>query len=245
MTGTFDQLIKRLDRQGLTEAARHFTQAKSALDRSEWEAANAQVRAGLESLFNGVAAIRINSTKTAGQARKQLEEAGVLRTKEARLIQAFMDVAGGSGSHAGVSNADESSGRFLAGIGVAFLGLALVPELVRMEDVIVSQLKAPAGARLPTDKEIYTSCPTCGTRQTLSEASLSRVSRETIYTCVNGCQTIVVVGEPGDAPWEGRGYRLGPHVIRNPQDLYLPIGFSLVLIPASNAALMKRCPENG
>lgn len=243
----FEALVARLNRQGFQEAARHFEQAKSALDRSEWESANAQVRAALESLFNGVAALRLSSGKKGGDARAALESAGLLRGREARLVQEFMAVAGGAGSHAGVSNSDESLGRFLAGVGVAYLALGLVPELVRVEDVLVGQLTAPAGARLPTDQEANTSCPTCGTKQTLSQASISRNGKETVYTCVNGCQPIVVVGEPGDVPWAGRGYRLGPHVIRNAQDLFLPIigAAGNVLVPASKSALMTRRPDGG
>jgi hypothetical protein len=243
----FDSLLARLARQGFDESVRHFEQSKSALDRSEWESANSQVRAALESLFNGIATLRIGSRKTGGEARAALEAAGILRGREARLVQEFIAVAGGAGSHAGVSNADESLGRFLAGLGVAYIGLGLVPELVRVEDVLVGQLSAPDGARLPTDQEAYTSCPTCETLQTLSQASLSRKGAETLYTCVNGCQPIVVVGVPGDAAWDGRGYRLGPHVIRNAQDLVLPIAGASksVLIPASKSSLMTRTTDGG
>ncbi|SHJ43171.1 hypothetical protein SAMN02745219_02537 [Desulfofundulus thermosubterraneus DSM 16057] len=235
-----------MTRQGLNEAARHFSRAKSAFDRSEWESANSQVRSALESLFNAVAKLRLNSNKTGGAARQELQDAGLLRTREAKLVQEFIAVAGGSGSHAGVSNADESLGRFLAGIGIAYIGLALIPELVRVEDVLVGQLTAPAGTRLPTDKEVYTTCPTCGIRQTLAQAKISRDGKNTVYTCMHGCQTIVVVGEPEDAPWEGRGYRLGDHVIRNAQDMYLPIigTGKEVLIPASKGALMKQRPSS-
>lgn len=238
----FDNLVDRLQQQGMTDAANHLGQAKSAQDRSEWESGNAQVRAGIEAVFNYVASARLNSAKTGGKARKELEAAGILRAREARLVQEFMTVAGGSGSHAGVSNADESLGRFLAGIGIAFLGLALVPELTRVEDVLAGSLTAPPGAALPTDRQIRTSCPTCGAEQTLDQAAVSRNEKDTVYTCMNGCQTIVVVGEPGNSPWPGRGYRLGPHVIRNAQDLYLPVGVSEVLIPASKAALMRQPP---
>lgn len=244
MSNYFESLLERLHRQDFAEAIRHFELSKSALDRSEWESANAQVRAALEALFNEVAALRLNTKKRGGEARSALEAASLLRDREARLVQEFIAVAGGAGAHAGVSNADESLGRFLAGLGIAFLALSLVPELVRVEDVLVGQLTAPHGARLPTDQEINTSCPTCGTKQTLSQAIMSRQGKETVYTCTNGCQQIVVVGEPGEVAWEGRGYRLGPHVIRNANDIFLPIiGTERdVLIPASKAALMKGRP---
>jgi hypothetical protein len=240
----YERLLARLQRQGMNEAFRHFGQAESALSRSEWESANAQTRSGLESIFNQVAAIRLKTDKKGGEARQALETAGLLRGREARLVQEFMAVAGGTGSHAGVSNFDEAVGRFLTGLGIAHLALALIPELVRVEDVVVGQLKAPAGATLPTDKEMNTVCPTCGTKQTLDQASISRVGPETVYTCTNGCHPIVVVGTPESIPWKGRGYRLGDHVIRNAGDLFLPLrGSAGVVIPASPAALMKERPH--
>lgn len=240
----FQALIARLRRQNFAEAARHFEQAKSALDRSEWEAANSQIRAALESLFNEIARLRLTSNKTGGEARKALETEGYLRAREARFIQEFIAVAGTAGSHAGVSNADESLGRFLAGVGIGFLGLGLVPELVRVEDVLIGEIEPPHGARLPTDQEMHTSCPTCGTQQTLAQALITRSGSDTTYVCVNGCQTIVVVGSPEETAMEGRGYRLGPHIIRNARDLILPIaGASDVVIPASKAALIKRAAK--
>jgi hypothetical protein len=247
MTDHFNALLDRFTRQGFDEAASHFAQAKSALDRAEWESANAQVRAALESVFNSIATLRLGFTKTGGEARAALESSGLLRKREARLVQEFMAVAGGAGSHAGVSNADESLGRFLAGVGIAYVALGLAPELVRVEDVLIGQLKAPDGTRLPTDHEIQTSCSTCAAAQTLNQASISRRGEETVYVCVNGCQPIVIVSPPGDEPWEGRGYRLGPHVIRNAQDLVLPVigSGNSVLIPASKSALMTRRPSNG
>lgn len=242
MVDPFQELLGRLSRQGVSEAERHFVQAKSAFDRSEWESANSQVRAGLESLFNFIALLRLHSKKTGGHAREALEKQGLLRSREARLVQEFMAVAGGAGSHAGVSNADESLGRLLVGVGIAFLGLSLIPELVRVEDVVIGQLKATNGTRLPTDREIKTCCPTCRTEQTLSQAHISRKGDETIYTCSNGCQPIVVVGLPEDTPIPDRGIRLGPHVIRNAEDLYLPVigTGKKVLIPKSKYALLTR-----
>ena len=248
MEQVFQDLIDRLSRQGLKEAAHHFSLAFSALERSEWESANSQVRSALESLFNAVTRLRLDSKKEGGEARKELEKSGLLRSSEARLVQDFIAVAGGSGSHAGVSNADESKGRLLAGVGIAYIGLALVPEFVRVEDVLLQQLQLKSGSRLATDKEIYTTCPTCKEKQTLSKAQIAREGRETVYTCCNGCQAIVVVGEPNEDgnPWQGRGYRLGDYVIRNAQDMYLPVvgAKKEVIIPASKAALMKQRPSD-
>ena len=79
MEHVFQSLFERLTRQGLNEAAQHFSQAQSAFDRSEWESANSQVRAALESLFNSVARLRLNTSKTGGTARQELEKAGFTR----------------------------------------------------------------------------------------------------------------------------------------------------------------------
>ncbi len=61
-----------------------------------------------------------------------------------------------------------------------------------------------------------------------------------------GCQPIVIVGSPGDTAWEGRGYRLGEHVIRNATDLVcvMPLtpGAPIIKIPRSPAALMRQRP---
>ena len=246
MDTIFQQLVERLRRQGMEEALNHLLQARSAFDRGEWESANGQVRAFLESLYNRIAEICLKTDKKAGAARKELETAGLLRDREARLVQEFVAVAGSSGSHAGVSNADEAMGRFVAGLGVAYIGLALIPELVRVEDVIVGNLTAPPGTRFPTDAEMNTSCPTCGHNQNLAEAEIRRDGDDTIYICKSGCQTIVVVSTPESSAWPGRGYCIGKHVIRNAQDLLLPvIGGSGpgVLIPASPAALMRHNGE--
>ena len=242
----FEELSQRLSVSGLSEAERHLRQAHAAFTREEWESCNAQMRSALESLFNHVAEITTGTTKTGGKAREHLETRGVLPARSARLVQEFMAVAGGAGSHAGASHRDECLGRYLAGIGIAFLGLSLLPELTKVEAVLRGQLQPPAGCRLPLDSEIQTSCPACGTEQDLAQAPASRRGAETIYTCCHGCQVIVVVSPPGDSLWPGRGYRLGAHVIRNARDLVLPIVGSpkSLLIPASPAALMVKAAPN-
>ncbi len=50
---------------------------------------------------------------------------------------------------------------------------------------------------------------------------------------------MLIVSTPGTVPWEGRGYRLGDWMIRNPTDLYYK-GRTMggaVLWPASPHAL--------
>jgi hypothetical protein len=131
-------------------------------------------------------------------------------------------------------------------IAVAFIGLSLVHALVRVEDVLASSLKSPVvGWRIAKDAELLTSCPTCKEDQFLDEGTVSRDNEETVYECKNGCQVIVVVGKPGDSPWPGRGYRLEDHVIRNAQEIRMPVlgTGGTVLIPASPAALMKKQPK--
>jgi hypothetical protein len=246
-----DLTKEQLERQSFDDALRHLLQAESAISRNEWESANAQTRSFLESVFNEVARLTLGTTKTGGNARKELETKGILSPKEAKLVQSFMDLAGGGGSHAGSSTDEDAQARLMISVGIAQIALRLVPQLFRVQDVVVGQLKAPTGARLPSDSEIKAKCPTCGDQQFLSEANVKRDGPDTVYVCRNGCQPIVVVSKPGDTAWPGRGYRLGPHVVRNACDLVLPV-ISLsnpafvppsVLIPASKAALMRQRPD--
>jgi hypothetical protein len=251
MQDRVDLTKKRLKRQSFDDALNHLGQAESAISRGEWESANAQTRSFLESVFNEVARITLGTKKTGGNARKELETKGILAAKEAKLIQSFMDLAGQSGSHAGSSTDEDAQGRMMIALGIAEIALTLVPELVRVQDVVIGQLKAPKGTRLPSDSEVKAKCPTCGEQQFLSEATIKRDGGDTVYVCRNACQAIVVVSKPGDTAWPGRGYRLGPHLIRNACDLLLPV-ISLsnpalvppaVLIPASKAALMRQRPD--
>lgn len=108
----------RLRRQDCGVAENHLEQAASALARGEWESAGAQVRSAVEGLFDRVAELRLNSPKRGGAARKELEARGLLSKKQARFVQAFMDYAGASGSHAGTSSPEVAKGRYLAGVGV-------------------------------------------------------------------------------------------------------------------------------
>jgi hypothetical protein len=62
---------------------------------------------------------------------------------------------------------------------------------------------------------------------------------ETLYPCPNGCAPILIISTPGVILWEGRGWRIGEWVIRNPIDLHWkPTGaFAEMLIPAREHAL--------
>ncbi|WP_447786460.1 hypothetical protein [Stenotrophomonas bentonitica] len=237
----YKELIERLTQQGFEESVAHLRQAKSAFDRAEWESANAQVRTALESLFNAVAHFSLGTEKRGGEARKLLETKGILRAREASLLKSVMDVAGGAGSHAGRSGADESAGRFMAGLGMAYIGLGLVPDLVRVEQVL-SVLDVP-GERKIQDGDVESTCPSCRTAQRLSAETMHRDGHDTCYRCINGCQDIVRIGAPEGEAWEGRGYRLGDYVLRNAGDtlIHFPGGRSM-LLAAQGAALMKRRP---
>ncbi len=234
-----------MERQGLDEALHHLSLAEGALNRREWEAANSQVRACLESLFEGVAHIRLGSDKTRGAARKELESSGVLREPEARLVQTFFGVASGEGSHAGRSSEEEARGRFFIGLGICRLGLALMPELVRLEDALADDFEHPCPETLEeareegddlspgepretwmyfgTDAEISTTCPSCQEEQALTECEVRREGSYTAYWCRNGCQKLVLVGprqEPVDMNLE---MPHGRYVVRNVGELRVPV----------------------
>lgn len=214
---------ERMKRQGLGTALRHLRLAKGALDRHEWESSNSQIRASLESLFNSIAQIRLASSKTGGEARKELEAQGVLREPEARLVQHFFRTAGGAGAHAGISNEDEARGRFMIGLGVCYLGLALIPELIRVEDVLVELSQHPqAIVSFATDAEMRTSCPSCGRDQALAECEIKRSGDHTVYLCHNGCQVLIVVGSDPESSWTERGATFGPYEVRNVAEITMP-----------------------
>jgi hypothetical protein len=103
---------------------------------------------------------------------------------------------------------------------------------------------AGAGIRAPEQIEeghLFTTCPECKTEQSLAEAGIvyEDDGLETLYLCKIGCGTILIVSTPGVIPWEGRGYRIGDWVIRNPRDLYLrQAGLTAAIqLPASPHAL--------
>ena len=119
-------------------------------------------------------------------------------------------------------------------------------EIVKVEEIFQKQAIGVKGGRPITDKDMTTECPACGVKQLLSEASLSLDEDNTIYTCKNGCQPIVVVSRPGLVAWPGRGYRLGEHVVRNTRDIYVKTEDMKVpiVINESKAALMKSRPNS-
>jgi TIR domain len=121
-------------------------------------------------------------------------------------------------------------------------GIAYV--IVRAEEVFKNAgISGPNGSTF-SDANFQTDCPTCQTKQRLSEAPISLDNDDTVYSCKNGCQPIVAISRPGIVAWPGRGYRVGAHVIRNAADIFvLSAGMKPVLIPAAKAALMKVRPH--
>lgn len=125
----------------------------------------------------------------------------------------------------------------------AMNGIAYV--IVRASEVFEkAEIRGPDGV-LFSDANFRTECPTCRTKQSLAEAPIALDNDDTLYTCKNGCQSIVVISRPGIVAWPGRGYRLGTHVIRNAADIFVSIeGMAIpVCIPASPAALMRGRPQ--
>ncbi|WP_043317141.1 toll/interleukin-1 receptor domain-containing protein [Microbulbifer sp. HZ11] len=118
-------------------------------------------------------------------------------------------------------------------------------EIVKAETVFERALDFKDG-RPFRDSDMNTECPACNSQQNLSEATLSLDYDDTIYTCKNGCQPLVVIGRPGMVAWPGRGFRLKDYVIRNVRDITIKtenMGMPM-LIPASKAALMKVRPSS-
>ena len=119
-------------------------------------------------------------------------------------------------------------------------------EIVRLEAAFLKAGLGPKGHPPVRDADFMTVCPTCSEHQQASEASIVLDGSDTVYTCKNGCQPIIVVSRPGLVAWPGRGYRINEHVIRNASDMFLKTAGmqATVLMPASKAALMKRRPSS-
>lgn len=118
-------------------------------------------------------------------------------------------------------------------------------DLARVEDVLAKAGIQPKGGRSIKDTDLLTTCPACGSVQRLSDAVLSLDRNETTYTCMKGCQPILVVGRPGTVPWPGRGWRMGDYVVRNVRGLLLKTEdmHNAVCFSAREAAFMKSRPE--
>jgi hypothetical protein len=147
---TSERIRALLRHHGLDTAARHFELAESAFDRGEWESANAQMRSYLEAIFEGAAKVLLRWELKGGMARKRLSDEGILEAKEAEVVRSVMSLAHERGSHAGRSEPEEAHIRRLLGQAVALMGLSLLPDLVRVQDVLAAALTAQEGGRLAT-----------------------------------------------------------------------------------------------
>ena len=106
----------------------------------------------------------------------------------------------------------------------------------------VLNLGATKGNPPAQEHDFWTSCPNCLRLVGLPEAIVDQADpMETIYRCpAETCgATILIVSTPGVVPWEGRGYRMGDWMVRNPRELFYEArgGAGPVLMPASPHAL--------
>jgi hypothetical protein len=93
------------DRPTLAVARRHYEQATRAFERDDWEAANAQFRSACDATFDALAHAKgCPRARKGGDARKWLQEKGLLAKDEADLVRSFVAFAGRAGSHAGISD---------------------------------------------------------------------------------------------------------------------------------------------
>lgn len=115
-------LEMRLRNLGFTASQRHLEQAIDNAARGNWEAANSQVRAFLESLCEAIAE-RIHrgpgAPPTRGLARQYLEGSGFLTPEEAEFLKAFFKVLHTAGGHAGASTEDDCHRRRLMALSLA------------------------------------------------------------------------------------------------------------------------------
>ncbi len=107
-------------------------------------------------------------------------------------------------------------------------------KLIRVEEIFRSQV--PDAGTL-SDRAVTTTCPSCNARQSLGEATVLHEGTDTTYTCVNGCQPIVIISDPELRELPGRGHKYGSYLIRNVAELTLGVEGEQVTIPASPAAL--------
>jgi hypothetical protein len=85
----------------------------------------------------------------------------------------------------------------------------------------VLNAKATKGSPIAREMDMWTDCLGCGTTIRLHKAKVDQTDPlETTYRCPECDEVILIVGTPGVVPWEGRGWRMGDWVIRNPRDLH-------------------------
>jgi len=111
--GHFEALLRKMN---FDTTRNHFRQAMSALRREEWESANANTRAFLDSLCEEVAARLVGfkaDPPKGGEASKYLQASKFLSDEGAELLRAFFKVLHGGGSHPGTSGKNDATRRLL------------------------------------------------------------------------------------------------------------------------------------
>jgi hypothetical protein len=106
--------------------------------------------------------------------------------------------------------------------------------LTRVDEILRSQISAAADV---SDAAVTTTCPSCKTRQDLGRASVRHEGADTTYTCIDGCQPIVVVSDAEAQELPGRGHRFDSLLIRNVSDLEIAMDRESMTLRASPAAL--------
>ncbi len=115
-------LESRLSQHGFEVAANHLEQAVDNAARSNWEAANSQIRSFLEALCDAIASKIYEdggSAPTRGKARQYLCESGLLSPEESELLKSFFNMLHGQGGHAGTSSSDDCHRRRLMAVAMA------------------------------------------------------------------------------------------------------------------------------
>ncbi|MFD3447443.1 hypothetical protein ACFDTO_22890 [Microbacteriaceae bacterium 4G12] len=229
----------------MEETEIHLNQALDSYEKHNYEAANGQLRTSLESFFNYLAKLLLNSQKTGGQARQQLHKCDYITDNENELLKYFFKFAGENGAHAGKSDEFQSLSNIHVGLGIMTRMIRLFPI-----EMTVSKVYELAGIDANgynfVEKDFSTECPTCLENQSIDECKVYVKENNTIYECKNGCQQIIIIAKfvEGTKGMENRGYRLKDYVIRNAKDMIvtIPNAINKVLIPASKNAFRKSHP---
>ena len=154
-----DRIEVRLKERDFETALVHHRQAKSAMDREEWESANAQTRSFLEALCEAIAK-RLSGPQgeklQRGQARSFLQKSGFLDSNEGDLLKALFGVLHGKGSHSGTSARDDAYRRFViaSSLGSYYLERLDVEEDVYRESRLerLAETLGPRGWMVPASE---------------------------------------------------------------------------------------------
>ncbi|MCB5235521.1 hypothetical protein [Niallia circulans] len=241
MENSISSIKKVLKERDLEVTIKLFNEIPKLISQKNWEAANGQIRSFLESLFNDLCFIILNKNKKGGQARIALQNSKILSEEQANYIFSFMKLSHSSGPHPGLSNETETTFRWLGCLSITTFAVSLFPKIISVSDVFNLAGIKVTGLIMFKDNLFQTTCLACEEKQTLNECTIHEKNNETIYTCKNGCTTLVIVSKPLSVAVEGRGFRLKDYVVRNTNDLFvkLPNSKIPILLPKSTAALKK------